>query len=339
MKGRFKILTIAILLVFILISCKKPLPVQDINNLGPLLEVLDYKGQYFEIEQFHVANNPKDNCKQAHYHAPIATSVCGVQETDPNPSACGFGKVSEVPARMIREYDIPYICAPDAFNLDISCKGGGNAAGTASLSDEDAKKYEKVEKSIVTLAQPQDTTCSPTSAAIDLLHWNSTIAPGIINVDSSALILDLAKKMNTSGAHGTKTEKIGLGLASYLSEHAPGKFNIRFIYLSKSTKIVVKGPKDTPVKFVPTDSIGVTALSLEMENKANIIVNYKKEDGGGHTMKLVALNTKAEGGKYKAAFANPQTGTIMQTTMDYDGNIEVDGQQWKLVSIVSVAPK
>ena len=67
-----------------------------------LVEMLVVNGHYFPKSQFRIAN--PDACGAQHYHA--AGTVYGLRDknsteiinmTDPNPTSCGFGKISEVP--------------------------------------------------------------------------------------------------------------------------------------------------------------------------------------------------------------------------------------------------
>lgn len=67
---------------------------------GPVTEgfvrvkVLVFGGEHYPLVQFHVAGS--DACDADHYHAGVAGSFEGSSTSDPNPTACGFGRVSEV---------------------------------------------------------------------------------------------------------------------------------------------------------------------------------------------------------------------------------------------------
>ena len=91
--------------------------------------------------------------------------------------------------------------------------------------------------------------------------------------------------------------------------------------------------------FVPQDTITVLDLASEMDRKANVIVNVEIVGAGGHSVKLMALNTSSKDGKYNVAFVNPADGKIMQGTMDFDGNIEAGSDDWKIKSYVAISPK
>ena len=309
---------------------------------GKSIEALIFGQEYFPKEQFHVSNSPDDNCKFPHYHAEggAAISICGENKYDPNPESCGFGKVSEVPAKTIAESQIEKLCTDKDSETPLVC-GGISANGKPELSPEDLKKYDKSDKGIKPLAQLQDTTCAPTAGAIDLIYWNNTIVPGLVTSDPEKLMLDLAKRMKTSGVHGTDSDKMALGLADYLAEHAKGRFEVKLVYKSnKPAKTYKSGPKGNQITFERTDSITEGVMETEMNKKANIIVAYvRQQDGKGHAMKMMALSTSGKNGKYKVAFADPASGKIAETEMDYDGNLDANGEKWELASIVSVAPR
>lgn len=66
---------------------------------GPVAEgfvrvkVLVFGGEHYPLVQFHVAG--PDACDADHYHAAVAGSFQGSSTSDPNPTSCGFGRVSE----------------------------------------------------------------------------------------------------------------------------------------------------------------------------------------------------------------------------------------------------
>ncbi len=312
------------------------------TSRSAITETLFIDSQYFPKNQFRISNSQQDNCGAAHYHADIAVSVCSETKSDPAPEYCGYGKVSEVSVKKLTEEEIGKLCPDKDFELGIECEGGGSGDGKDELSAEDLKKYDKTNKEVKPLTQPQSTTCGPASGAMDLVYWNDTIAPGLVTVDPESLIRELAKKMETSGVHGTKGDKMALGLADYLEEHAKGKFAVKFTYKSsKSGKTSTKSVRGSSVVFERTDSISVIDLGAEMDKKANIIVVHVREDDNkAHARKIVALDTKGTGGRYKVAFADPEKGKIIETEMDYDGNfIDESGNRWRLTNTISVTPK
>lgn len=72
------------------------------------IETLVIGGSYYPKSQFHVGSSPRDKCKAPHYHADGTvyglqnqTSTTIVNTTDPKPTSCGFGKVSDIPIRDI----------------------------------------------------------------------------------------------------------------------------------------------------------------------------------------------------------------------------------------------
>ncbi len=336
------------------VSPPQPTPVSILEDLGPAkqVEALVIDGHYFPKSQFRISNNPDDVCKAPHYHAEIATSVCGSTKPDPAPESCGYGKVSEVPVKKLTQGEIEKICSdsmpsiplPD-FSIpefSIGCKGGEAGGEKNKLSEEDLKKYDKAHKEVKPLNQPQSTTCSPTSGAMDLLYWNETLYPGLVTVDPESLIKDLAKRMETSGTKGTNDDKMVIGLADYLAEHAKGKFTVKYVFRYKEDRdpsnINVKGTKAT---FVATTTMTIDDIGAEMDKKANVLLTFMIEAAEGnirHVVKLAALDTKGAAGKYKVAFADPGNGKIMEAEMDYDGNMEIKGESWKLRGIVSVTP-
>jgi len=321
-------------------------PVED-STIGT--ETLVIQGSYYTKDQFRVSNNPQDNCGAAHYHANIATSVCGEPKTDPSPESCGFGKVAEVQEKALTENEIQEICFDTTESLPVlelpefstGCKGGSEGERD-ELTAEDLKKYDKAHKEVKPLNQPQSTTCAPTSGAMDLIYWNQTLYPGLVTVDPESLIRDLAKRMETSGVGGTKDEKIVFGLADYLAEHAKGKFTVTYTFkFRKTLKPSVIDVKGTKATFLATDSITVGDIGAGMA-KGNILGVFRIEGEEGsirHVIKLVALDTKGFGGRYKVAFADPGNGKFIEAEMDYDGNMEIKGEAWKLQGIVSVTPK
>ena len=116
--------------------------------------------------------------------------------------------------------------------------------------------------------------------------------------------------MKTTGT-GTKSDQIALGMAQYFEEHAKGKFDVKFVYKSTKTKTVTKTVGEAKVPFVPQDTITVLDLAFEMDRKANVIVNVEIVGAGGHSVKLMALNTSSKDGKYNVAFVNPADGKIV----------------------------
>ncbi len=318
-----------------------PSILDDLRPSGQSTETLVLDSLYFPKSQFHISNNPQDNCGAAHYHADLATSVCGETKTDPAPESCGFGKVSEVPVKVLAESEIEAFCAEKDFETEVDCKGGGSETGKDKLSDEDLKKYDKAHKEVKPLTQPQSTTCGPASGAMDLVYWNDTLYPGLVTVDPESLIRELAKRMETSGVHGTKGDKMALGLADYLEEHAKGKLRVKLTYVSlKPGNTYTKTVRGSPVVFERTDSITVGDLGAQMDKKANIIaVHVREDDKKAHARKIVALDTKGEKGKHKVAFADPERGEVIEVEMDYDGTfLDSSGDKWRLAETLSVTP-
>ena len=62
---------------------------------GKEIEVLKLGDECYPKIQFHVGG-AMDPCQAEHWHTPTAISLLGTETDDPNPDACGFGKLSEV---------------------------------------------------------------------------------------------------------------------------------------------------------------------------------------------------------------------------------------------------
>lgn len=220
--------------------------------------------------------------------------------------------------------------------VDCEPRTGGPGGTPAEFTPEDRARFTNVTDNITLLGQPNDTTCSPTAGAIDLLHWNSTIAPGIVNMSQSDLINDMAKRMNTT-ANGTQRDNIARGLVSYLNDHnASGNFTVKIYTVSR------RGGNPTTkgnVTITPTVEI-YSDLQYEFLTGENIIVDVKFPDVV-HSMKLIALNTKAdETGQHLAAFADPAKGTVVYGGITDGGTVDIYGKQpGKILSFVAVSPK
>ena len=70
---------------------------------GKQVSVLVINGKYYPYSQFFDVPAHQPNCDSIHYHTefPQVRSVDGVLLSDPNPSTCGFGKVSLIPIDVI----------------------------------------------------------------------------------------------------------------------------------------------------------------------------------------------------------------------------------------------
>ncbi len=225
--------------------------------------------------------------------------------------------------------------APDQYDDNIDCEPrAGGPGGGATMTPEDRARFTNVTDNITTLQQPNQTTCSPTAGAIDLLHWNNTIAPGLVTGNASALIDDLAKRMNTSG-NGTTLHGITGGLISYLKDHnASGNFTIKVYRPGRgdNSKTV------SNVTWVITTSL-YSDLEYEFLQGENLIVTVKYPKTF-HSMKLVALNTKAENGEHLVAFADPASGTVIFGGLTDDGNLDIYGKPLaKIVEFIAISPK
>lgn len=73
----------------------------DAASEGVPIEVLVIDGQNYPAKQFRVA--APDVCGAPHYHSDYEVSTVDLKnhKVDPNPTGCGFGKVSEVPKKTI----------------------------------------------------------------------------------------------------------------------------------------------------------------------------------------------------------------------------------------------
>ncbi|GEM_PF-3529807 len=224
----------------------------------------------------------------------------------------------------------------------IDCQGGiGLEASGQALNGEDRDRFTNVVDNMTILRQPNGHTCTPTSGAMDLIHWNSTISPGLVNMSAQQLINDLAARMKTDSKKGTTGDNAALAIAQYISDHGfSANFTVELFYKGY-------GPAEnrtagsTTVQFIPV-SIGVSYYELKAEvlKGQNIIVNVKFSKGG-HAMKLIAINTtRSEDGTYLAAFADPETGGVVIGGLSRDGDIDIYGRQpMKISSIIAVSPK
>jgi hypothetical protein len=84
------------------------LPAGAVGSTLPV-EMLVIDGNYYPKDQFHIGNNPKDNCKVPHYHK--NSEAVGLRDKintnlafkmDPDGDGCGFGEVSKIPVELVR---------------------------------------------------------------------------------------------------------------------------------------------------------------------------------------------------------------------------------------------
>lgn len=234
----------------------------------------------------------------------------------------------------------PAVAAPEESEY-IDCMGGvGLTASGESITREDRERYSQIVDNITILKQPSKHTCTPTSGAIDLLHWNATIAPGLVNMSAQELIDDLAKRMKTNARFGTGLENAALAMGQYIYDHGYGKnFTVKVYY--RSIKPAENRTAGMPVSFIPlTNGVSYYEVRDEFMAGENVIVNMK-QSVGGHSMKLIALNTTRQGdGSYLVAFADPETGEVVVAGLSRDGDIEVyQREPYKITSIIAISPK
>jgi hypothetical protein len=211
---------------------------------------------------------------------------------------------------------------------------GGPGGTPVTFSPEERGRFTRIVDNITVLGQPTNYTCSPTAGAIDLLHWNSTIAPGLVNTNASALIDDMARRMNTT-KNGTNRDMIAHGLVSYFKDHnASSNFTVKLYTRGREGQSFKNG-----VSFVSTYDI-YSELEYEVGAGENIIVDVKFPDIV-HSMKLIALNTTAdENGEHLAAFADPAKGTVVYGGIRNNGDVDISGKAalGRIVSFIAVSP-
>jgi len=219
--------------------------------------------------------------------------------------------------------------------VDCMPRTGGPGGEPAKFSPEERGRFTNVTENITLLQQPNKSTCSPTSGAIDLLHWNATVAPGLVNMSEKALIDDMAKRMNTTDT-GTLGNNIAYGLVAYLKDHgASGKFTVKVYRRGNSWSSSVK----KGVTFIKTDDI-INDLKEESTAGENLIVDVQFPDTT-HSMKLVALNNNADAnGEHLAAFADPARGGIVYAGISGSGQVSIqDKAPGQIISFIAVSPK
>ena len=229
---------------------------------------------------------------------------------------------------------------------EINCADKEIKLSTVTLSPSDRNKYDLITDNITIIKQPTKTSCGSTSGAIDLVHWNDTIAPGLVNQSIEKLIEELSKKMGVTNASGAKNDKIAISIAEYIAEHGFGrKFKIKYVYITK--ELSSKRDKDikgVTVTFDPKDaeygSLSYIAIEKEAKEGANIILSVVQEGTKrGHAVKVIALNTKANSdGTHNIAFVNPADGSVVQSKITEEGRITND-PALRVTALVAVSPK
>lgn len=220
--------------------------------------------------------------------------------------------------------------------IDCSPLSGGPGGTPVTWSPDDRARFTNVTDNISLLQQPNRSTCSPTAGAIDLLHWNATIAPGLVNVNQSALINEMARRMNTTG-NGTVPGNIAKGIAGYFADHnASANFTVKIYYPARREKTNVSDN----VTNVFTIEL-YNDLQYEFFSGENLIVDVRYEDGMYHSMKLIAMQRNADSnGEHLVAFADPATGNVVFGGLDESGNLYISGKSnAKVVSFVAVSPR
>jgi len=229
----------------------------------------------------------------------------------------------------------------ERLSVVVNCGGGveGAVHHDNAWWDAQRSRFMIIEENMTILKQPTGFTCGPTSGAMDLLHWNSTIAPGIVKVNSTQLISDLAKLMHVKEGYGSDNQSIAMGLSEYINKSGNGgKLKVSLYGHEYENKTI--NPGKGAVNLVHVDTINSTVLYNAMSQKSNVIVIIQSPDGReGHAMKLLAINsTQNSEGYYKIAFIDPRTGERITSYLGDDGSIDYNGNAWYIVDIITITP-
>ncbi len=224
----------------------------------------------------------------------------------------------------------------------IGCAGGGEGVQAHDFAWWNTQKsqFATTENNLTILKQPTNTACGPTVGAVDILHWNATIAPGIVNGTATNLVQRLMALMHYRDGWGTTNMTIAAGLSEYINSTGNGKKLIVSVYGTEYQNGSANTNRGT-VHTVHTDSINATVLQGAMAHKSNVLVILQSPDGTrSHITKLLAIsNTKNSDGYYKVAFIDTQAGGIITEYLGDGNDISYgEGNTWYIVNIITVTP-
>ena len=223
----------------------------------------------------------------------------------------------------------------------IGCAGGQGTENSHDYTWWNGQKsqFKTIEDNLTILKQPTNTACGPTVGTIDLMHWNSTIAPGIVMGSPGQMIQRLMGLMHYRDGWGTTNMTIAAGLSDYINSTGnSGKLKV-----SVYGKEYENGTANTgtgTVYLVHSDVIDSVTLHNAMVQKSNVLVIIQSPDGTrSHIMKLLAINdTKRSDDYYKVAFIDTQSGGIITELMGDDGTVGFEDKVWTIVNIITVTP-
>ena len=223
----------------------------------------------------------------------------------------------------------------------IGCAGG---QGTASSHDYtwwsgQKNQFTTIEGNLTILKQPTNTACGPTVGTIDLMHWNSTIAPGIVMGTPEQMIQRLMGFMHYKDGWGTTNMTIAAGLSDYINSTGYGG-KLKVSVYGKEYENGTANTGTGTVSLVHSDVIDPVILHAAMVQKSNVLVIIQSPDGTrSHIMKLLAINdTKRSDDYYKVAFIDTQSGGIITELMGDDGTVGFEDKVWTIVNIITVTP-
>ena len=223
----------------------------------------------------------------------------------------------------------------------IGCAG---SQGTESSHDfawwsGQKNQFTTIEGNLTILKQPTNTACGPTVGTIDLMHWNSTIAPGIVMGTPMQTIQRLMGLMHYRDGWGTTNMTIAAGLSDYINSTGYGG-KLKVSVYGREYENGTANTGTGTVQLVHSDVIDSATLHTAMVQKSNVLVIIQSPDGTrSHIMKLLAINdTKRSDDYYKVAFIDTQSGGIITELMGDDGTVGFEDKVWNIVNIITVTP-
>jgi hypothetical protein len=222
----------------------------------------------------------------------------------------------------------------------IGCAGGEEEQShDFSWWNTQKNQFTISENNLTILKQPTSTACGPTAGAIDLLHWNATIAPGIVTGSSTDLIQRLMALMHYRNGWGTTNMTIAAGLSEYINSTGNGGKLIVSVYGSEYENGITNTNSGT-VHLVHSDELNSTVLYNAMLQKSNVLVIINSPDGTrSHVMKLLAINDTADSeGYHKIAFIDTESGGIITEYIGNTSGVTYADHTWYIMNIVTVTP-